>query len=145
MSMADLPTSLALEVATPLGMALSVQTDSVQVPSVAGEVGVLPGHVPLLAALKPGILTYREGGQMLRAAVGGGYAEATADRVRVITEYFMRKEQIDVAAAQRDLQSAETQPQRAEGHDRRRRVPQELQREYEWAQARLLLAGGVSN
>ena len=140
--MSDLPTSLTLEVATPLGMALSVQTDSVQMPSVAGEVGVLPGHVPLLAALKPGILTYREGGQMQRAAVGGGYAEATADRVRLITEYFMRKEQIDVAAAQRDLQTAETRLKETKGtiddveH-------QELQREYEWAQARLLLAGGT--
>ena len=142
--MADLPTSLQLEVATPLGMAVSLQTDSVQAPGAAGEFGVLPGHLPLLAALKPGILTYRESGQMLRAAVGGGYAEATADRVRVITEYFMRKEQIDVAAAQRDLQTAETQLKELKGtiddvaH-------QELQREYEWAQARLLLAGGLSN
>jgi F-type H+-transporting ATPase subunit epsilon len=142
--MADLPTALALEVATPLGMALAVKTDSVQIPSVSGEVGVLPGHVPLLAALKPGILTFREGGQVQRAAIGGGYAEATPDSVRVITEYFMRKEQIDVAAAQRDLQAAETKLKELKetiddvAH-------QELQREYDWAQARLLLAGGLSN
>ena len=142
--MADLPTTLTLEVATPLGMALSVQTDSVQMPSVVGEVGVLPGHVPLLAALRPGILTYREGGQMQRAAVGGGYAEATPDSVRLITEYFMRKDQIDVAAAQRDLQASEGRLRDSKGtiddveH-------QELQREYDWAQARLLLAGGPAN
>jgi F-type H+-transporting ATPase subunit epsilon len=142
--MADLPTSLTLEVATPLGMALSVQTDSVQVPSVAGEVGVLPGHVPLLAALKPGILTYREGGQMQHAVVGGGYAEAGPDRVRLITEYFLRRDQIDVAVAQRDLQAAEARLKESKStlddveH-------QELQRELEWAQARLLLAGGLSN
>jgi F-type H+-transporting ATPase subunit epsilon len=142
--MADLPTALALEVATPLGMALAVKTDSVQIPSVSGEVGVLPGHVPLLAALKPGILTFREGGQVQRAAIGGGYAEATPDSVRVITEYFMRKEQIDVAAAQRDLQAAETKLKelKATIDDV---AHQELQREYDWAQARLLLAGGLSN
>jgi F0F1-type ATP synthase epsilon subunit len=64
--------------------------------------------------------------------------------VRVITEYFMRKEQIDVAAAQRDLQAAETKLKELKetiddvAH-------QELQREYDWAQARLLLAGGLSN
>src|SRR6187549_3469470 len=104
--MADLPTSLALEVATPLGMALSLQTDSVQVPSVAGEFGVLPGHLPLLAAVKPGILTYKDGGQMLRAAVGGGFVEATADRVRVITEFFVKQGDVDVDAAQKDLATA---------------------------------------
>src|SRR5687767_14890160 len=105
--MANLPTSLALEVATPLGNALAIQTDSVQMPSVAGEVGVLPGHVPLLAALKPGILTYKQDGQFKRAAIGGGYAEATPDRVRVITEYFVTPDQVDVAVAQRELQAAE--------------------------------------
>ena len=142
--MANLPTSLALEVATPLGNALQVQTDSVQMPSVEGEVGVLPGHVPLLAALKPGILTYKENGQFLRAAIGGGYAEATADHVRVITEYFLRPDQIDVAAAQRDLQAAEA-------HLKALKTTitdieyEEAQRDCEWAQARLTLANASSN
>src|SRR5687767_3366406 len=106
--MANLPTSLTLEVATPLGTALAVRTDSVQMPSVDGEVGILPGHVPLLAALKPGILTYKQEGTLLRAAIGGGYAEATADHVRLITEYFVKPEQVDVQLAQRELQQAQT-------------------------------------
>src|SRR3954468_24632208 len=105
--MADLPTSLLLEVATPLGMAVSLQTDSVQVPGAAGEFGVLPGHLPLLAALKPGILSYRQDGKMQRAAVGAGFAEATADHVRLITEYFQKREDIDVEKAKKDLATAE--------------------------------------
>jgi F-type H+-transporting ATPase subunit epsilon len=142
--MADLPTALALEVATPLGMALSLQTDSVQVPSVAGELGVLPGHVPLLAALKPGILCYRQDGQLMRAAVGGGYVEVTAERVRLIAEFFLRREQVDVQVAQKDLQTAE-----AWLRDSKAAIDaveyQEAQREYDWAQARLTLAGGESS
>src|SRR5689334_11418950 len=142
--MSDLPTSLTLEVATPLGMALSVQTDSVQVPSVEGEFGVLPGHVPLLAALKPGILTYREGGQMQQAAVGAGYAEATADRVRLISEFFLRKEQIDVADARKDLAAAEAQLKTVSGTIEDVAY-QEAKTAYDWAIARLTLAGGTSN
>lgn len=142
--MANLPTSLALDVATPLGTALAVQTDSVQLPSVEGEVGVLPGHVPLLAALKPGILTYKQDGQFLRAAIGGGYAEATPDHVRVITEFFLKPDQVDVTAAQRDLQAAEA-------HLKSLKTMitdveyEEAQRDYEWAQARLTLANTASN
>jgi len=142
--MANLPTSLKLEVATPLGIALSIETDSVQVPGAEGEVGVLPGHVPLLAALKPGILTYKEEGQFLRAAIGGGYAEATADHVRVLSEFFLKPEQIDVAAAQRDLKAAET-------HLKETKAPiteieyKDAVRALEWAQARLLLASLTSN
>ena len=142
--MADLPSSLTLEVATPLGMALSVQTDSVQVPSAAGEFGVLPGHVPLLAALKPGILSYRHDGQMLRAAIGGGYAEATADRVRLITEFFLKREDINVEQAQKDLADAEARMKTSQAATVDVEF-QEIERELQWAQARLQLAGGETN
>ena len=142
--MADLPTSLTLEVATPLGMPLSVQTDNVQVPSVAGEFGVLPGHLPLLAALKPGILSWKEGAQTLRAAVGGGFAEATASRVRIITEFFVKQGEVDLEAAQRDLATAQ---QRLK--DTKATVAdveyREAQRDVDWAQARITLAGASTN
>jgi F-type H+-transporting ATPase subunit epsilon len=142
--MADLPTSLQLEVATPLGMAVSLQTDSVQAPGAAGEFGVLPGHVPLLAALKPGILTYRHDGKMLRAAIGAGYAEATADHVRVITEYFQKREDINVEQARKDLADAEAKMKeiKATIEDV---AYQEVERELQWAQTRLELANSASN
>ena len=142
--MADLPTTLQLEVATPSGMMLSIQTDSVQLPSSVGEMGVLGGHVPLLAALKPGILTFKKDGQLVRAAVGGGFAEVLADRVRVISEYYVTREQVDVAAAQRDLEAANAKLEalKAKVEDVEYR---EAERDQQWAQARLQLAGGESN
>jgi F-type H+-transporting ATPase subunit epsilon len=142
--MADLPGTVTLEVATPAGMALSVQADSVQVPSAVGELGALGGHVPLLAALKPGILTYKKDGQLLRAAVGAGFAEVVADRVRVIAEYFVTRDQVDTAAAQRDLEAAETKLKalKATVEDVEYK---ELERSVQWAQARLQLVASASN
>jgi len=141
---ADFPTTLTLEVATPLGMALSVQTDSVQVPSVAGELGVLPGHVPLLAALKPGILSYRKDGQPIRFAVGAGYVEVTADRVRLIAAFCLERGQVDVEAAQKDRATAETRLKESKA-SLADLEHQEAQRELDWAEARLTLAGGEGN
>jgi F-type H+-transporting ATPase subunit epsilon len=139
--MADLPNMLTLEVATPLGMALSIETDSVQAPSMAGELGVLPGHVPLLAALRPGILTYKQSGQLLKAAVGGGFVEAGANHVRVITEFFQRPEQVDVEDARQDLAAAEAKLKETKATIEDIEY-KEAERAQQWAQARLQL---VSN
>ena len=136
--MADLPTELTLEVATPMGLALLVDTDSVQAPSVAGELGVLPGHVPLLAALRPGILSYRQGGQYVKAAVGGGFVEAGADHVRVITEYFQRPDQVNVDDARKDLEAAEARLRETKATIDDLEY-KEAERAQQWAQARLQL------
>lgn len=141
--MADLPATVTLEVATPAGMALSVQTDSVQLPSSVGELGALGGHVPLLAALKPGILTYKKDGQMVRAAVGGGFAEVVADRVRLIAEFYVTKEQVDLPAAQRDFEAADGKLKALKAKTDEVEYVQ-LERELQWAQARIQLAGGES-
>lgn len=142
--MAELNGTLSLEVATPLGKALDVTTEGVQVPSVSGELGALSGHVPLLAAVKPGILAYRVDGKLERVAVGGGYAEVDATRVRVITEFFERAEQIDLARAQEDLKAAEARL-KAHGGPITDTEQTEAQRDLDWALARIALKGASSN
>ncbi|MDH5675021.1 MAG: ATP synthase F1 subunit epsilon [Myxococcales bacterium] len=142
--MAELPTGIALEVATPLGKELSVETESVQVPSAAGQFGVLAGHVPLLAALKPGILTYKQEGKQLRAAVGGGYAEAGAGRVRLITEFFMRPEDVDLEDAQKDRAAAEAHLKELKATTEEVAY-RDAERALQWAEARIELAGSASN
>lgn len=131
---------LTLQVATPLGTALEVESDSVQVPSVSGELGVLPGHVPMLAALKPGILTYRQDGQTVRTAIGGGYVEVAPSSIRLITEFFTRREDVDLAVARKDLETAEG---RLKAHDGPidETEHKEAQRDLDWALARIELAG----
>ena len=140
----SLPTTLTLEVATPLGMQLSLSTDSVQVPSALGELGVLPGHLPILAAVRPGILTFNENGVKQRVAIGGGFAEADATHVRIITEFFQKPEDVDLAKAQADLAAAETRLKGLPGTtDDIEHI--EAKRDYDWANARIDLARGSSN
>jgi len=142
--MSGLPTSLELSVATPLGMQVSLSSDSVQVPSQAGELGILPGHVPLLAALKPGILTYIAGGVKIRAAIGGGFAEADASHVRVITEFFQKSQDVNLEKAQADLAAAEARLKGLKGTiDDVEHV--EAQRDVDWATARIDLAKTSNN
>src|SRR5437016_4171925 len=92
-----------LEVVTPRGRALSVVADEVTLPSVYGELGVLPGHVPLVLALRAGIASYRVGNDVHRSAVGPGFAEAGPDKVAVLTEQYAERTQIDPVVIRRDL------------------------------------------
>ena len=109
--------ALLLEIVTPTGVALRQQVSEMTAPSVAGEFGVLPGHLPLLAALRTGIVTYRQGAETKRVAVGAGFAEAGPDRLILLTDEYAERESIDpvvvrkdLAAVQRDLQKLESVP-----------------------------------
>jgi len=97
------PNSIHLEVVTRHGVALRVTADEVQAPSVHGEFGVLPGHLPLLAALRSGVLTWRVKNETHRAVIGPGFAEAGTEKVLVITEHFVPEEDIDPAATKTAL------------------------------------------
>src|SRR5580692_6839913 len=100
---------IQLEIVTPRGRALSASVDEVTAPSVNGEFGVLPGHLPLLAALRTGLITYRQGSETTRCAVGPGFAEAGPDRLVVLTDEYAERAQIDPVLVRRDL--AEVQEQ----------------------------------
>lgn len=128
--------TLTLEVATPLGLALTTSADSVQAPSVRGEFGVLPGHLPLLAALKPGVLRYRVGGKTQIAAVSAGFVEAGSDKVLLLTDAFLVPKDIDAETASGELERAEA-ALAGYGQEYEGREFEELQRRIDWARARL--------
>ncbi len=127
---------LTLEVATPRGLALRTETDSVQAPGVQGEFGVLPGHLPVLSALQSGVLSYREGQATKRVAIGPGFAQAEAEKVLILTELFARADEVDAETAREERNKAEQAlasfDEPHEGPDHR-----ELKRDLDWAQARL--------
>jgi F-type H+-transporting ATPase subunit epsilon len=135
-------TSLALHVATPDGMMLNLEVDSVQLPVVTGEIGVLPGHVPILAALKPGVLKYRAKGQNAVAAIGAGFVEADAKRVRVITEFFAKPDDVETSEAQADADKA-AQKLKSLAAPLGDPDQVEAQKDLDWALARLEVSGGV--
>lgn len=132
-------TVLTLEVATPTGLVLRTECDSVEAPSVEGQFGILPNHLPLLAALKSGVLRYRTEGKEHVVAIGPGFIEAEPDRVELLTDLFARPEAIDVEQVKRELAEAEEElkkfPEAYEGPEYN-----ELQRNVDWAHARLIAA-----
>ena len=65
---------IELEIVTPKGRALTESVDEVTAPSVQGEFGVLPGHLPTVSAIRAGIVTYKQGNELKKVAVGPGFA-----------------------------------------------------------------------
>jgi F-type H+-transporting ATPase subunit epsilon len=130
---------LTLEIATPRGLALATQCESIAAPSVEGEFGVFPGHVPLLAALRAGVVKYRVAGQDLLAAVGPGFVEAGPEKVLLLTDAFARPEDVDAEKVREDLAAAEEKLAKFEA-DFGGSEYEEIVREMEWAHARLAIA-----
>ncbi len=98
---------LTLEIVTPEAKVYSDTIDSVVIPTLEGEVGILPGHIPLLTKVEDGELRVTKGNQTLHLAVGGGFAEIDGDKVSVLAERAITEEQIDEKAVEEALKRAE--------------------------------------
>ena len=98
---------LHLEIVTPSRRVVEVEVDEVRLPGALGEMGVLPGHIPLLTSLAAGPLTYFDGPTVVKYAVQGGFAEVLPDRVTVLATVAEAPDDIDVEAAKSKLQAAQ--------------------------------------
>ena len=96
---------LHLEIVTPEQKAYSDDVDSVVIPCVEGEIGVLPQHEALMTQLIPGELRVLKGGEELRLAVGEGFVEVSADKVAVLTDMAMKESEIDETAAEEAMKA----------------------------------------
>jgi len=81
-----LPATLHLTVVTPRKLLVEADVAAVYLPSLEGEIGVLPGHRPLFTGIGRGRLRYVEAGSEESVAIRGGYAEIQPERVVVMTE-----------------------------------------------------------
>src|SRR5882757_10231953 len=100
---------LQLEVVTPERRLLSEQVNSVTVPGRGGELGILPGHAPLISELQTGVLSYNEDGTTFQMLVSGGFVEVNDDKVSVLAEIAERPEEIDAARARLAREQSEKQ------------------------------------
>jgi F-type H+-transporting ATPase subunit epsilon len=98
---------LTLEMVTPAAQVLKEQVDEIVAPGELGQLGVLPGHTPLLTTLQAGEFSYRKGGDTYYVAVNWGYVEVADDRVLVLVETAEPEDQIDLARARAALGRAE--------------------------------------
>jgi F-type H+-transporting ATPase subunit epsilon len=98
---------LTLEIVTPEARVYSDTIDTVVIPTTSGEVGILPGHIPLLTQIEHGELRVTKNGQTQWLAVSGGFAEVEGDRVHVLAEHAITEEKIDEHAVEAALKRAE--------------------------------------
>jgi len=100
---------IQLEIVTPERRLLDEPVDMVTVPGLNGELGILPGHTPLISQLKTGVLTYAQDGKNSQLHVSGGFVEVRDDRVSVLAVIAERPEEIDVASARASREKLEKQ------------------------------------
>ncbi len=132
--------SIALEIVTPEGVKLSENVQELTAPSVDGEFGVLPSHIPLLAALATGIVSYSKGGRTERVAVGPGFFEFADDRAVLLTDKFITKGDIDPVRARLELKEVDHALDHFEGDRNSPEYAHLVAREL-WAAAQLDLYG----
>lgn len=139
--------SLALEIVTPDGLKLNTQVAELTAPSVDGEFGVLPGHRPMLAALKTGIVRFKpardarsEQTGELAVAVGPGFVEVFSDKAVLLTQSFCEKKDVDPVRVRLDLKHADEALDRFAGDPTSAEYGELVAKEL-WAAAQLELYG----
>jgi F-type H+-transporting ATPase subunit epsilon len=95
------------ELASPARLVFSGEVEQVDVPGAEGDFGVLAGHAPLIAALRPGILTIREAGGAKRLYVRDGFAEVNSSGLTVLAEFAVSVEELDSGELQKEIEAAE--------------------------------------
>ena len=99
--------TLKLEIVTPEGRAYSDDVAMVVLPSIEGEIGVYPAHVPLMTQLLPGELRIIKDGKTTELVVGTGFIEVTSDSVSVLTDSALGEEQIDEIGTEEAIKRAQ--------------------------------------
>ena len=97
-----------LELVSPERLLLSRQVEIATLPAIQGAMGVLPGHSPVMVALRGGVIRVRENGaESERLFVAGGFAEVTPERCTVLADEATPLASLSRAAAERRLREAE--------------------------------------
>jgi F-type H+-transporting ATPase subunit epsilon len=98
---------LTLEIVTPEARVYSDTVDTVVIPTVEGEIGILPGHIPLVTQVGAGELRATKGGVTQLLVVGGGFAQVTGEKVSVLADSAINEEKIDEHAVEDAMKRAE--------------------------------------
>ncbi len=106
--------NIHLRVITPDRMFFEGDVDMVEFNTTEGEIGVLPGHIPLTVILKPGILVITDGEEQKEAALHAGFAEILPDGITILAEIVEWPEEIDEHRAEEALHRAQ---ERIAGHN----------------------------
>jgi F-type H+-transporting ATPase subunit epsilon len=99
---------LHFELVSPARLLFSGEVASVTIPGTEGEMGIYPGHAPVLSTLKPGIVTVtRDGGSTDRIFVQGGMVEVNPQSLTLLAEVAIPMAELDTATLARQIKHAE--------------------------------------
>lgn len=98
---------LRFEFVSPEGVLFSGDVDQVDLPGSEGDMGILPGHAPLVTTLRPGIVTIFRGGQREPVVVIGGFAEVSPTGLTVLADKAVARADFDVALLADEIKDAE--------------------------------------
>lgn len=100
--------SFKLNIIRPEGVFYEGEADMLEMNTTEGEIGILPGHIPMTVIIKPGIVTiYEADGEEKKAAIHAGFVEILQDRVTVLAEIAEWPDDIDEARAEAALNRAQ--------------------------------------
>ena len=114
--------TIKVSVVTPDGPVYESDVEMVSTKAKSGELGILPGHIPLVAPLAIGVVRLKKGGNTELVAVSGGFLEVRPDQVTILAQTAEKASDIDVERALRAKERAEQRmhDQHAEHIDFRR-------------------------
>lgn len=98
---------LQLRIITPDRVFYEGEVEMVELNTTEGQIGILPGHIPLTVIVKPGILVISEPEGQKEAALHAGFAEILPDRVMVLAEIVEWPEEIDPGRAEAAMERAQ--------------------------------------
>jgi F-type H+-transporting ATPase subunit epsilon len=98
---------LHVEFVSPERVLYSGDVDQVDLPGAEGDMGILPGHAPLVTALRPGIVTIYRDGAPLPVVVIGGFAEVSPAGLTVLADMAMPRQDFDTAVLAAEIKDTE--------------------------------------
>ncbi len=110
-----------LELVSPERLLLSDTVDMAVIPGSEGDMGILVGHAPVIATLRPGIVAVYQGEEVVnRLFVTGGFVEVTQSRCTVLADEAIRVTDIDAAAVEAEIDNLKTEIAGAENEEEKR-------------------------
>lgn len=119
---------LKLVIITPKNIALEKEIEGATLPTVEGEITILPRHTNLFALLQEGVVHYWKGEEDDFLAIGGGYVETNGEVVRLLVARAYGQDAIDEQQTQQALTDAKERMKSAKSEDARKEVSSLLRR-----------------
>jgi F-type H+-transporting ATPase subunit epsilon len=119
--------ALHFELVSPERLLFSGDVAEVDIPGTDGDMGILPGHAPVLSTLRPGVvIVTKEGGQKERIFVRGGFAEVNPQGLTVLAEVAVPIAELDAARLAQEVKDAQEDVADAQDDETRRRAQETL-------------------